>query len=413
MSGQNQNITKTPNLDSAQCRVGGRGGGVSKGGAPFPFAFQAGAYQPLACAGMICLALIEIAWCGESDICRGSGVISYAMLVEDGTVRGRITNHFELTIHGNRWGITTRPISRPGPLLSDSAVFDGEDIFRVTRFTKSGGDPSGGQPITLAYIYPGPVPPVDHSLIGYVWLAYASKVYFQGVNDSKCKPVWELNDEAVLFSSLTIPCTIQWRQSGRDADVLSFAAFMDDGNIYSLTKAATLASRPYPTPFNAGFTNTVLSTSEELLACGLPAHFRVTRYIPSFRSNRGRPLSEWLVITGSLTTCESASAIGEGVIAKPEISAGVEISDFRSMKAAMPVRVLSYQADGSEWPTPEMPAAVRAYRENLRPDNVRPEGDKISHGGRARAIQLALLGVTLLPVVFVIYHFALRKGRAC
>lgn len=367
---------------------------------------------PLACAALICSGLVEIAWCGEAGFFRGSGVISYAMLLEDGTARGCISNHFELTVQGSRWGITTSPIGRPGPLMSDSAVFDGEDIFRVTRFTEQGGIPGGDRAVTLAYIYPGPVPPMDHSLIGYVWLAYASKAYFKGVTDSECKPVWELNDEAVLFAPLTIPCDIQWRQTGRGADVLSFAAFMDDGNIYSLTKEAALASRPYPPPFNVGFTNTIFSASTEMIECGVPAHFKVIRYVPSFRSNKGRLLSEWLVITGSLTTCESSSPMEEAVIAKPKISAGVEISDFRSMKAAIPARVLSYHADGSEWPTPEMPVAVRSYRETLRSQNVRAEGDNNLPDGHARAVKLVLLGFTLLPAVFVMFHFALRKRRA-
>jgi hypothetical protein len=230
MSGQNQNITKTPNLDTAQCRVGGRGGDVSKGSAPFLTLVKTSHFH----VGVghrhhrisICLVILGISGIVllHGQQFRVEGTLTTKRLLPSKRMERELSSKFVLTVASNGWEIRMLPDKKKA---GDYQIltFDGDHLFIFNSIessiatiapavNNSDAHKRGDSRHNLAdcCVVKVEVPhfwPSEGA--GLVWLTYASARYFTHATNNVLDVPWEYDGERPFMVSTRIVRNGAWR----------------------------------------------------------------------------------------------------------------------------------------------------------------------------------------------------------
>lgn len=135
----------------------------------------------------------------------------------------------------------------------------------------------------IATITAGIVPNFDENvtLISPVWLAYASKPYFDKVNDGKVKHADHVSDE--VFFNETVPA--EWQISPEAPEFIQAITYHHDGMTLKRTQDGEIKVA-YPKPYDRGFISPRFSSDEYTNIDGfsIPMHFKLDMIIPSIES---------------------------------------------------------------------------------------------------------------------------------
>jgi hypothetical protein len=213
-----------------------------------------------------------------------------------GTVSFQLHKHFLIKRNGDQWFIQTSSLTNKYKDEQADVYFyreagcDGTNIFWLS---KNDINPSTNQTIQAddqkpvdveATITAGIAPNFNYNLIAPVWLAYASKPYFDKVKDGKVKHADYVSDE--VFFNETVPA--EWQISPEAPEFIHSITYHHDG----MTLKRTVDGEEkvaYPKPYDHGFVGARFISGEYTNVDGfsIPMQFKLAIIIPSTESTNG------------------------------------------------------------------------------------------------------------------------------
>lgn len=236
-------------------------------------------------------------------------------------------------------------------------------------------------------------------------MAYGSHCYFKAISDGQSKPMWQLNDPALLFTGISVP--VSFEISSNSPFSLSRALFRSDGFIYNLTNQTTLVARREPAPFQNGFLNLRYAV-ENWTTSGIPSEFILKRYLPRYEASSSEDTSVWVAIHGRMHTYRERQV--ELVNPVPEVKFWTEIQDFRFMTFNPPMRDLMYVTTNGSWPALDSAWLKNKYRLLATSRALAAGNQKEARGATFPRIAIVIT-VACFPI-FALFLFARRQRSA-
>ena len=213
-----------------------------------------------------------------------------------GKVSYQLHKHFLIKRNGAQWFIQTSSLNdkykdeQADVYFYREAGCDGTNVFWLS---KNNINPSTNQttqaddkkPVDVeATITAGIVPNYNYNLISPVWLAYASKPYFDKVKDGKVKHAEYVSDEE--FFNETVPA--EWQISPEAPEFIQAITYHHDGTTLKRTPDGE-EKVTYPKPYDRGFVGPRFISDEYTNIDGFstPMHFKLDIIEPSIESTNG------------------------------------------------------------------------------------------------------------------------------
>jgi hypothetical protein len=219
--------------------------------------------------------------------------------------------HFILKRNGAQWFIqTSNPSNKQTNEPADvyfyrEAGCDGTNIFLLSKNKSSDGlnrialrnAENPKQVNSEGEITAGIVPYFDPNLFSSVWLAYASKPYFDGATNGKVKHPEYVSDE--VFNDETV--SAEWQTSPEATNFIQDVAYRNDGTTVQVNPDGEDVVVRYPKPYDHGFTCARFDTDEftNIDDFCVPAHFKFSIINLSSESTNGFKLAA--SVEGTLT----------------------------------------------------------------------------------------------------------------
>ncbi len=137
-------------------------------------------------------------------------------------------------------------------------------------------------------VRPDPLPPYGFEALTVVWLAYGSRCHYGQSGQGLVSPVVCVGDE---FRESGLKVKSHWVVESKRPGSLNFMAEFSDGNSYK-KQATQVEVRPFPQPFDTGFTNTIYRTIEwtNLAGYTLPRKFELVAFAPDLSDQSQKKL---------------------------------------------------------------------------------------------------------------------------
>jgi len=240
------------------------------------------------------------------------------------------TNHFEMSVDSCRMLVLSSNLSSK---ISVQTSFGSNTMHQMVSFF--------GEKATVTNsgkIYPGPMYETDGSLTEYLWLAYASKCYFERASHY-LEPIWLLNDEELRKEHFTLKA--DWALLPGEGGLPSKVSWFSDGFVRQNMNGKR-SVWPEPLPFDKGYTNAfyeVLATTN-YNGTVIPTEFKFTRFEP-----RDGKLVPWLIISGRISVVRKL----QSTKFLPTFTGPASIRDFRYRTASPPVSEIDYRSENGSW----------------------------------------------------------------
>lgn len=337
------------------------------------------------CLGIACISGGQV----YSQQYEMSGTVSSKAMGRDGAIQEEVRRDFSVTVNDCQWMISTTSENRggqPATKWTTSSVKVSE-ILSATYYTN--GFISG---IVESNVFPSAC---EDSVTHFLWFAFASACYLDGVKDNKLPPIFDPIVSVLFDAELRLPAI--WDRMDQAPRLPIRILFLNDGYVRSRDSQnrETLRFQVGP-PFSSGFTNAVLVLSGvtnfgRLL---LPTGFRFVHYSPGIGPD-GIPQ-----LTTSRTIEAEASQIRASVSADslmPKLPRKAVVQDRRLLRANPSVGPIVYHIMDGRWPEADQIETIRRHQ-----IPVKVQGS--SH---------SLFKLTLVLILFAspLAYYVLRRQR--
>jgi hypothetical protein len=174
-----------------------------------------------------------------------------------------------------------------------------------------------------AVIGSGVVPSPSSDYAVPVWLAYASRCYYQAALP-RVKPIWRLDSEEAYEQYFVTANAVYYQP-----DAIKTIAYMNSGSVPFLDDAGMMSEIKLPTPYDRGFTNAVFSVDEFTNVQAnlvLPKAFHTVLYSPKGDAKSSSELQMIHSYQGWLESASSGEIDGNF---QPVLPGKVWITDYR------------------------------------------------------------------------------------
>jgi len=130
------------------------------------------------------------------------------------------------------------------------------------------------------FVRPDPLPPYGFEALTAVWLAYGSRCQYGKSGQGVVSPVVFVGVE---FRESGLKVSSHWVVESKRPSLLNFMAEFSDGTSYE-RQGSQVEVKPWPKPFDTGFTNAIFRTIEWTNVAGysLPRKFELVKFDPDY-----------------------------------------------------------------------------------------------------------------------------------
>lgn len=250
------------------------------------------------------------------------GIITYRRHV-DGRIAGEMRRSFVVSVVGSQWRIRSYD-EADAAIDHNECTFDGTNVYRASflrdsnvpppetnraagsvRGQTSTPSPDKGKTRANVVVWPSEVPLSDPTLISAVWLAFASRNYFDGMTSNRAEPFWFAGEE-VKELAFKVECAVQL--DDRPPFLPRQVVYINPGG-KPIVRNGEIELAAYPKPFDRAFTNALYEATQHGRADGLtyPMRFFIARFAPPKPGTAGAELRIVDTYEGETTTFSSPS----------------------------------------------------------------------------------------------------------
>lgn len=290
---------------------------------------------------------------------RVTGTLTHTIHIE-GFNNPPAKSNFEVSVSDRLWRIHETPLNTNSLISSYESGTDGKKSYSVSRYNLTNMDAQQALNDAGGTVTKGTLPAHGYGNLATLWLAFASRHYFAGKQDSKL-PRFQLANDLPQIPPEDDLISASWAMFDDGRGLPKTIEFLNDGtkrNFDPFTKNVS-AGNHLP-PYDQGFVMARYQATEStnLLGTAIPTRFSFQRLVPN---PSGKTVEDTRVIAEITGVVHQISGRIEPVSFVPKLEVSTHIYD-RTVKPAEEVEATGYHLSaGNQWLDDENVRKTKAF----------------------------------------------------